>query len=311
MIEVRNILCPVDFTPISHRNVRMAVEMSKRIGSRIVLHHNLDVRPPGFLSVSWMWSEDHEAEEERKAAQVSERMEELIAEIPDSIEYEAKVSRGPLEATLLYLAQELPADLIIMGTHGRSSAEHHSLTERIIIQAPCSVLTIGEGYVPEEVFDSDRKRPPEEMKFLVPVDFSPRSPEVLDFAFTVAEGMPHRVDVFHVVRHGRGAEKSVQSDREVQEVHHRMVEMLPESVADRTSYQVKVGKPVEEILKAANEQDALCIVMGAHGKSPLRRFLFGTTTMSILHGAKCPVWFVPQVARKRFTRNLFEALEGG
>ncbi len=87
--------------------------------------------------------------------------------------------------------------------------------------------------------------------------------------------------------------------------------MLPESVADRTTYQVEVGDPVEEILKTAEVLQALCIVMGAHGKSLLRRFLFGTTTMSILHGASCPVWFVPEAARKRLSRTRFETLEGG
>lgn len=310
MIEVKNILCPVDFTPISRRNVRMAVEMSKRIGSRIILHHNQSVRPPNYMSVKWMWSEEHEAKEQRMANAVGERMEELFAAIPDSIEREANISRGPLENTLLYLARELPADLIIMGTHGQTTAEHDSLTERIIIQAPCSVLTIGESYIPEEVFDAEHESPPEEMKFLVPVGFSHRSREVLDFAFAVAEGMPHRVTVLHVVEHGRGPEKSARSDREVAEVEQRILEMLPESVADRTSYQVKVGNPAEEILKAAEEQNALCVVMGAQGKSLLRRSLFGTTTTSILHGASCPVWFVPQAARKRLSRVRFETAEG-
>ena len=43
MIDIRTIHCPVDFTPISERNLRMGVELCKRIGARLVLHHNLDV----------------------------------------------------------------------------------------------------------------------------------------------------------------------------------------------------------------------------------------------------------------------------
>jgi nucleotide-binding universal stress UspA family protein len=60
-----------------------------------------------------------------------------------------------------------------------------------------------------------------------------------------------------------------------------------------------VGDPVEEILKTAAQTDALCIVMGAHGAGMLKRFLFGTTTLSILHGAGCPVWFVPESLTRR------------
>ena len=66
-MEIRTIHCPVDFSPISKRNVRMGVEMCKRIGSKLVLHHNLEDNPPGFLSVSWMWSEDHEQSVEDEA----------------------------------------------------------------------------------------------------------------------------------------------------------------------------------------------------------------------------------------------------
>ena len=37
----------------------------------------------------------------------------------------------------------------------------------------------------------------------------------------------------------------------------------------------------------------LFVLMAAHGKSPFKRFLFGTTTLEVLHGSDCPVWFVP------------------
>lgn len=309
MIEIRNILCPVDFSPISRRNLRMAVEMANRIGSRIVLHHNLDVRPPGYLSVSWMWSEDHESKEEQKAAEVPSQLEELFAEIPEGIDYEAKVSRGPMDTALLYLAQELPADLVIMGTHGRSSADHDSLTERIIIESPCSVLTIGEEYQPDEVFGAEHTMALEAMKFLVPVDFSSRSRKVLDFAFAVGESMPHSVDLLYVVKEGKGAQDSAQRDREVEAIRQRLEGMVPESLAERATVHVRVGDPVEEILKTADEIDALCIVMGSHGKSMLKRFLFGTTTMSILHRAKCPVWFVSEAVQKKLARSRFEALD--
>lgn len=309
MIEIRKILCPVDFSPISHRNLRMAIEMAKRIGSRIVLHHNLDVRPPGYLSVTWMWSEDHESQEEQKAAEVPARLEKLFAEIPEGIDYEAKVSRGPMDTALLYLAQELPADLVIMGTHGESSADHDSLTERIIIESPCSVLTIGEGYRPEEVFGAEHAAPVEAMKFLVPVDFSPRSRKVMDFAFAVGESMPHSVDLLHVVKEGKGAQDSAQRDREVEAIRERLQGVVPESLAGRTTVHVRVGDPVEEILKTADEIGALCIVMGSHGKSMLKRFLFGTTTMSILHRANCPVWFVSEAVQKKLARSRFEAFD--
>jgi len=290
MIEIRTIHCPVDFSPISLRNVRMGVELCKRVGSRLVLHHNLDVRPPGYLSVSWMWSEDHESAAEKKAEEVPAKLEELFAEIPEGIEYEARVTKGPIEDTVLFVARGLPADLIIMGTHGKSSGDHDSLTERIVIQAPCSVLTIGESYSPEAVFDAAEKPAVEEMRFLVPVDLTVQSQQVLNLSMGVAEGMPHRIDLLHVVRPAQDAK---QEEREVAAARERLEPLVPESLRDRVRVLTRVGEPVVEILEVAKETRPLCIVMGAHGKGMLKRFLFGTKTLSVLHGAPCPVWFVP------------------
>ena len=290
MPEIRTIHCPVDFSPISERNLRMGVELSRRIGSRLVLHHNLDVRPPGYLSASWMWSEDHEAEAEQKADEVPAQLEQLFAQIPAGVEYEARVTKGPAEDTVLFVSRGLPADLIIMGTHGKTSAEHDSLTERIVIQAPCSVLTIGEGYEPESVFDAAEIPPVEQMRFLVPVDFSGRFLGVLQFALEVARAMPHSVDLLHVVKSGHGTEHE---EREVAAAKKRLTALIPESLTDKVRVLARVGDPVEEILAVSEELHPLCIVMGAHGKGMLKRFLFGTTTLSILHGARCPVWFVP------------------
>lgn len=290
MSEIRTIHCPVDFTPISDRNLRMGVELCERIGARLVLHHNLDVRPPGYLSVSWMWSEDHESEAEAKAEEVPDKLERLFSQIPEGVEYEARVTRGPLEETVLFVARGLPADLILMGTHGKTSGDHDSLTERIVIQAPCSVLTIGESYEPREIFDAAEKPPVEQMRFLVPIDFSTRFHGVLGFAMEVANGMPHAVDLLHVVRSGHGTE---QEDREVAAAKERLAALVPTEVAEKVTVHARVGDPVQEILRLAEEIEPLCVVMGAHGKGMLKRFLFGTTTLSILHGAQCPVWFVP------------------
>ena len=292
-MEIRTIHCPVDFSPISRRNLRMAVEMSQRIGSKIVLHHNLDVRPPGFMSVAWMWSEDHEAEAEEKAEGVPAQLEELFALIPEGVEYEARVTRGPIDEMVLFVARGLPADLIIMGTHGKTSGKHDSLTERIVIGAPCSVLAITEDYSPEAVFDAPEKPPVEAMRFLVPVDLTVRAEAVLKLAFGAAMGMPHGIDLLHVVRRGQDAE---QEEREVLAAKERLGNLIPESLADRVQIHSRVGEPVPTILQVAKELDPLCIVMGAHGKGMLKRFLFGTTTLSILHGAPCPVWFVPESA---------------
>jgi nucleotide-binding universal stress UspA family protein len=50
-----------------------------------------------------------------------------------------------------------------------------------------------------------------------------------------------------------------------------------------------MGKPYREILKLAETTGANLIVMGIHGRNPLDRLSFGSTTLHVLRQAGCPV----------------------
>ncbi|MDX1383441.1 MAG: universal stress protein [Thermoanaerobaculia bacterium] len=287
MIDIRTVLCPVDFTPLSERALELAVEVSKKVGARLVLEHNLESRPPSYLGVSWMWSEDHEGDQEKKAAAATGKIQELLGSVPKSIEREARLTRGPVDGTLLHLAAQLPAGLMVMGTHGASSPEHRSLTERIIIQAPCPVLTLGEGYEPGAAMAALAGTRPEAMDVVIPMDFTPRSDAALAFGLALAERMPHHMTLVHVVAAGRHAAGEADACRE------RLAARIPDAMSDRMTAEVRVGEPVAEILATARERGAIFMLMAARGRSAFRRFLFGTTTLGILHGSDCPVLFVP------------------
>ena len=49
------------------------------------------------------------------------------------------------------------------------------------------------------------------------------------------------------------------------------------------------GKPYEEILRVAREQDTRLIVMGVRWRNPIDPLLFGSTTNHVVRGATCPV----------------------
>ena len=59
---------------------------------------------------------------------------------------------------------------------------------------------------------------------------------------------------------------------------------------------IRTGFPAEEIARAAKELRVNFIVVGSRGDSPqqkIRRFLFGSTSHSVLRIAPCPVMIVP------------------
>jgi len=298
MSAIGTVLCPVDASPLSERALRLAVEMCKRTGARLVLEHNLECRPPNYLGVGWMWSAEHEADERAKKDRATEILEHLFEDVPPGIEYEAKLTRGPVDESLLHVAKLLTPDLIVMGTHGPSTTDHRSLTERIIIKAPCPVLTIGEGYAPESVFGVEGAKPPERLSILVPYDFGSRSRESLQFALAMAERTPHRIHLLHVVESRTDLAGEPERSLDVSEASGRLAALVPDELEDRMTVDVAVGPPVRRIVEAARATNSLFILMGAHGKSPLQRFLFGTTTFGVLHGSDCPVWFIPPAVRR-------------
>lgn len=286
-----NVLCPVDFSALSQRSLRLAIEMCRRIGGKLILEHNLEGAPPSGLGVGWMWSEEHGSKARDQAAEAVARLQQLFEEVPEEIEYEAKITRGPIDDGILYLARELPASMIVIGTHGPSDAAHRSLTERLIIRSPCPVLTTGEGYLPESVFGVDDGRKPEDLAVVIPVDFSPRSRACVQYGLAMARAMPHHFHLVHVAP-ADGAGDTEASAR----LERRLQDLVPEPLAGRISTQLVHGDPIPSILQVARETRALFILMPAHGRSPLKRFLFGTTTLGVLHGSDCPVYFLPPKA---------------
>lgn len=49
------------------------------------------------------------------------------------------------------------------------------------------------------------------------------------------------------------------------------------------------GPVVDEICKLARERNAAMIVMGAHGWGAIKRLVFGSVSLGVLHEAPCPV----------------------
>lgn len=55
---------------------------------------------------------------------------------------------------------------------------------------------------------------------------------------------------------------------------------------------LREGEAVEEICAAARETGASLVVVGAHGWGAVKRFVFGSVSMGVLHHAPCPVLVV-------------------
>jgi nucleotide-binding universal stress UspA family protein len=65
--------------------------------------------------------------------------------------WEVEVAVGHPADTIVRVAQQRSADLIVMGTHGRTGLQHvllGSVAEKVVRLAPCPVLTVRDQRVP-------------------------------------------------------------------------------------------------------------------------------------------------------------------
>jgi nucleotide-binding universal stress UspA family protein len=81
--------------------------------------------------------------------------------------------------------------------------------------------------------------------------------------------------------------------KRLQEFSKQEAEDAPRCLAQVSSILVRPGYPVEEILKAADEEECGLIVLGTHGKGFLKQTFLGSVARSVLDRAKRPVWIVP------------------
>ena len=83
-MRIRTILCPIDFSNLSAREIQSAAEVGRAFGARLVLHHNRMAIAPG-LARAWDWETTHrserlgEAEAERRMAAALEAVPAGIA----------------------------------------------------------------------------------------------------------------------------------------------------------------------------------------------------------------------------------------
>jgi universal stress protein A len=147
MTAIARIVVPVDFSTHADRAIDYALAMGTHFGACVELFHVVE---DPFGSGGWgseVYVSDLEGIRERAVKEAQALLEERRAAIPaTSVPLVATVRMGHVAQTIVDYAAEVQADLIVMGTHGRTGVAHFiigSVAERVVRVAPCPVLTVG------------------------------------------------------------------------------------------------------------------------------------------------------------------------
>ena len=293
MIEFKQILCPLDFSESSIRSVTHAAALASWYQAQLTVLHVVPTFEPvqirGILGESVPMpqvSREEVLEEMRRAL-------DLAAVSPDAT---VIAEPGYPSKTIVDHALSNATDLIVMGTHGRRGFKRlllGSVTETVLREAPCPVLT-----VPPHIAAGD---PPEVTfkRILCPIDFSPSALQALGFALDLARQADGRVTLLRVIEWLAEEEPRTSAHFNVPEYRRHVAadaeERLRGVVAEESRTWVEIdnmivfGRAHREILRAAEAKPADLIVMGAQGRGGVGLALFGSTTQQIVRGAACPV----------------------
>ena len=287
-MQIRTILCPIDFSDVSARDLDVAVEVARAFGARLVLHHNRSAVPPG-LARQWDWDATHQ-DEAHADADAQRHMQSALASLPSEVCPEGVVSFGPLGPLILRLAEELPADLVVLGSHGWSTEDHASVTDRLISQAPCPVLTFDErAEAPARFRLASRPAVGKAPCIVVPTDFSETGDRAVEYGLSLAQALAARVHLLHVL--------AASSPDARFNAESRLARAVSPSLRERVAIDLREGDVRTEILAHLGTVRPTFAVLGEHARGLVRRWLTRDTTRAVVHGAICPIWVVPRGAR--------------
>jgi nucleotide-binding universal stress UspA family protein len=137
MAPIHTILHPTDFSEQAAYALQLACSLARDYGARLVVLHVF--RPPVVYGEGLIPPDLGSLKEEER-----DQLQRL--QVPDvGVRAERRLADGDPAAETIRAARELGADLIVMGTHGRTGLGRllmGSVAEQVVRKAPCPVLTV-------------------------------------------------------------------------------------------------------------------------------------------------------------------------
>lgn len=144
MAEIKTLLVPVDFSDVAPVVVNWAKDFAKQLGAKIVVTYILEdlaAYEGLYVNVQALTEIENTLLEGAKKS-----MDEFMqTHFSDFANAESVIEKGDVVETILRIAKEKGADLIVMGTHGRKGLDKilfGSVAEGVVKNSPIPVVTI-------------------------------------------------------------------------------------------------------------------------------------------------------------------------
>lgn len=288
-MNIRHILVATDFSDTSESALVAARRFARAFEARVTIAHVFDPMPlgPAVSYPTQIWTGAN------FAGQLEQETRKLLDESRDrwfaDVEAETLAIRHTSASTALCdVADDRAADLIIMGTHGRTGMTRlllGSVAEQVVRHAHVPVLAVRKTDAIEEL----------PKRIIVTTDFSPAAEPAVDDAAAIARRFGASVTLAHVYEAVSGIAAGVPAFRSFDEVDPELRAALStiarERLGEDASIDLSVGvSPADVLLDRIAAGHFDLVVIATHGRTGLSRLLIGSVAERITRHAPCAVW---------------------
>ena len=299
---ITNVLVPTDFSDEAHKALRYAAALVRRCNAHL---HIVNVSEVDFAITGPARPETNPLISDTDDGRALKQ--QLDAVIGGSVDATFHGRTGRAFDQIVRCAHEIPADLIVMSTHGRTGLKRlflGSTAERVVQYSLSPVLVVRRD---EEQLIAEGQ-PLAIESILVPVDFSSSSAEGVRYAIDFARAFGARLVLFHSFE----APQFLTTDRS----GHYSLPPTPEATRAAAEDQMRqfvkafnfngvdfetqimMGKAAEAICDYAIERKSDLIISSTHGRTGFMHVLIGSVAEHVVRYARTPVLVVPGGMRR-------------
>lgn len=277
----RRIIVGIDFSDTARRALEHAEALGRHHGAEIILVHGTGITDAGMYV--------HEATSQTSwKLHVRQRLERARSQMTAAAETLRQgglsVSTTDVPASghvaIVGQAEERSADLVVVGTHGRSGFDRFlmgSVAERVVRRAPTNVL-VARG---RHIWPARR--------LLVPIDFSPAANHAVEVALLNAHPGAQIV-LLHCWVVGDFAEEALRSGvaQHARQQGEALVERHRRAGLE-LSFELLESPAAAGILKRLDDNSFDAVVMGNRGLGAIKRIVLGSVAEQVVRYASLPV----------------------
>jgi nucleotide-binding universal stress UspA family protein len=288
-IAIQNILVATDFSRLSDRAIDYALSFARRYESTVIATHvicrDLYVSPlleQAYGEIDPLPCLDGVRREAKH------RIEEIASSAADSgVKCIPKLLEGGISEQLSCVAEQVKADLMVIGTHGEERWNQlvmGSVAESIIHNARVPVITVGPRVFRRPMFEASFRH------IVYATDFSSDSASAAPFAVSLAEEYNAKLSLLHVVP----PELRSRSDQRELMAHfyQRLRRLVPEEARlwCEPEFIVEYGDASEAIIEFAEEHAADLLVLGTRkSNAHVLTYFKSGVAYHVMSRAECPV----------------------